>query len=95
MIPDDVRRILETARSVAVVGASKDPAKLGHVLLRNILDYGFAGDVYPVNPSGGEILGRPVYANLTTTPAPPAPRRRPKPSTARWSAAPSPTSSAS
>lgn len=57
-------------RSIAVVGASRDPAKLGHVLLKNVLDYGFAGDVFPVNPSGGEILGRRVYASLRDVPSP-------------------------
>lgn len=44
-------------RAVAVLGASRHPEKLGHRLLRNLLDYGFAGEVYPVNPSGEAILG--------------------------------------
>ena len=58
-------------RSIAVVGASRDPAKLGHVLLKNVLDYGFAGEVYPVNPQGGEILGRAVFADLRSLPQAP------------------------
>ncbi|KAF0242368.1 MAG: hypothetical protein FD180_3949 [Planctomycetota bacterium] len=58
-------------RSIAVVGASRDPAKLGHVLLKNVLDYGFAGEVFPVNPSGGEILGRTVYTDLRSLPQAP------------------------
>lgn len=48
---------LFTPRTVAVLGASRHPEKLGHRLLRNLLDYGFAGAVYPVNPSGEAILG--------------------------------------
>lgn len=58
-------------RSVAVVGASHDPAKLGHVLLKNVLDYGFQGEVFPVNPAGGTILGRRAYPSLRDVPAKP------------------------
>jgi len=57
--------------SIAVVGASRDPAKLGHVLLKNVLDYGFAGRVYPVNPSGGEVLGHPIHASVAALPEAP------------------------
>ena len=45
-------------RGVAVLGASRNPAKLGHRLVQNLLDPGFPGDVFPVNPSGEAILGR-------------------------------------
>src|SRR5262249_34686547 len=44
-------------RSVAVYGASRDEAKLGHTLLRNVLTGGFDGRLIAVNPAGGEILG--------------------------------------
>lgn len=57
--------------SIAVVGASRDPAKLGHVLLKNVIEYGFAGRVYPVNPSGGEVLGLPIHASVATLPEAP------------------------
>ncbi len=57
--------------SIAVVGASRDPAKLGHVLLKNVLDYGFTGRVFPVNPSGGEVLGLPVHASIGDLPEAP------------------------
>jgi acyl-CoA synthetase (NDP forming) len=40
---------------VAVVGASRDPARLGHRVLRNLIDGGFAGPVYPVNPGAGQV----------------------------------------
>jgi acetyltransferase len=62
-------------RSVAVVGASADRDKVGYALLRNLLfgsmhgkedpAQGFPGPVYPVNPKGGEIMGRRVYASLS------------------------------
>src|SRR5213594_2480847 len=44
-------------RAVAILGASRNPAKLGHRLLQNVKESGFAGTVYPVNPSGEAILG--------------------------------------
>ncbi|MBI2207061.1 MAG: acetate--CoA ligase family protein [Candidatus Rokubacteria bacterium] len=43
--------------SVAVLGVSRNPAKLGFRLLQNVLEHGYAGRVYPVNPSGASILG--------------------------------------
>ncbi len=44
-------------RSVAVLGVSRNPAKLGHRLLQNVKEGGFGGAVHPVNPSGEPILG--------------------------------------
>ena len=44
-------------RAVAVLGVSRNPAKLGYRLLENLKARGFAGAVHPVNPSGEEILG--------------------------------------
>lgn len=54
--------------SVAVVGASANPEKTGHTILRNILDGGFAGRIYPINPGGGEILGLQAYPSLSSVP---------------------------
>ncbi len=51
-------------RSVAVIGASRDMHKIGHTVVRNIILSGYKGKIYPVNPSGGEILGLPVYRSL-------------------------------
>ena len=44
-------------RTIAVLGVSRNPAKLGHRLLQNVKESGFPGTVYPVNPSGEAILG--------------------------------------
>ncbi len=52
------------AKSVAVVGASATPGKTGNTILRNILDAGYRGRIYPVNPKGGEILGLTAYPSL-------------------------------
>ena len=43
--------------SVAVVGASSDPNKIGGMILRNIIDSGFTGRIYPINIKGGTISG--------------------------------------
>ncbi|MEX0788547.1 MAG: acetate--CoA ligase family protein [Anaerolineales bacterium] len=60
-------------RSVAVIGASRDPSKLGHAVVANLVHGGYAQPnrpVYPINPKGGEILGLPVYASLADVPGP-------------------------
>ncbi len=55
-------------KSVAFVGASGRLGKWGYTLLTNLLGGGFEGDVYFVNPKGGEIAGRPVYRSITDIP---------------------------
>ena len=57
-------------QSVAVVGASEDPAKWGYGVLNNITQGGFAGRVYPVNPNADYILGRTAYRSLRDIPEP-------------------------
>jgi acetyltransferase len=52
-------------RSVAVIGASTKPGKVGHAILRNMLTGGFEGEVHPINPHAEEILGRPCYPRVT------------------------------
>lgn len=54
--------------AVAVVGAAREPGKVGHVILANLLDGGFAGDIYPVNPRASEILGLPAYPSVSAIP---------------------------
>lgn len=66
---DGVNRLFH-GRSVAVVGASTNPTKLGYEILANILHGGYGGSVYPVNPKADEILGMPVYASVSDIPAP-------------------------
>ncbi|WP_369253240.1 bifunctional acetate--CoA ligase family protein/GNAT family N-acetyltransferase [Geodermatophilus amargosae] len=62
-----IARLL-TPRSVAVVGASNDEAKIGNLVLRNLLDYGFEGPVYPVNPGARHVRGVPAYASIEAIP---------------------------
>lgn len=60
---EDIRRLFEP-RAVAVVGASRDPAKIGYKLVDNILASGYQGGVYPVNPSGGTALDLPLVPSV-------------------------------
>lgn len=55
-------------KSVAVLGASGTPGKLGYVIVKNIADSDFAGKVYPVNPKSDEILGYKVYRSVSEIP---------------------------
>lgn len=57
-------------RGVAVVGASADPTKLGYGLARNLIQSNYQGVVHFVNPRGGSLLGRPVFARLAEVPDP-------------------------
>ena len=52
-------------KSVAIVGASSNPAKLGWQILANLKSAGFSGDIYPVNPHETEILGLKAYQNIS------------------------------
>jgi len=65
--PNGMKAVLEP-RSIAVIGASSDPTKTGHVLFKNILVNGFPGKVYPINPNATEILGQRCYPNILAVP---------------------------
>ncbi|HBI14461.1 MAG TPA: acyl-CoA synthetase [Desulfobulbaceae bacterium] len=51
--------------SVAVVGASRTPGKVGHDILANLVAGGFAGEIIPVNPAGGTMFGHQVVEKLS------------------------------
>ncbi len=55
---------------VAVIGASADPHKLGHGVVRNLIEYRYRGPIYPINPKAGEILGRTCYPSIGDVPDP-------------------------
>jgi len=54
--------------SVAFVGASGTMGKWGHMLPTNVISGGFRGQIYLVNPKGGELFGRQVYSSLMDIP---------------------------
>ncbi|MDX2030391.1 MAG: GNAT family N-acetyltransferase [Blastocatellia bacterium] len=51
-------------KTVAVIGASRDPASVGGALFRNLLRWGFTGTVYPINPAARSIAGVKAYATV-------------------------------
>ncbi len=57
-------------RTVAVIGASRSPGKIGHAIVSNLLRGGFQGRIIPVNPSAREILGLPCRPALAGGDAP-------------------------
>lgn len=57
--------------SVAVIGASPSPGKLGYDVLYNLIHAGFAGPIYPVNPKADQILGRPAFKQIGDISPPP------------------------
>ena len=56
--------------SIAVVGVSNDPSKLGAVVFNNVIDAGFEGKLYAINPkcAGQELYGKPCYASVADLP---------------------------
>ncbi|MDD5369019.1 MAG: acetate--CoA ligase family protein [Anaerolineaceae bacterium] len=55
-------------KTVAVVGASTTPGKIGYTVLENLLKGGYGGKIYPVNPTAAEILGVKVYPTIADIP---------------------------
>lgn len=63
--------MLLTPQSIAIIGASAQPGKVGHDVLKNLKDQGYAGKLFPVNPKGGEILGITAYVDIAALPEAP------------------------
>src|SRR5688572_23153616 len=58
-------------RSIAVIGASNRPNRVGTVVTRNLREAGFAGAIYPVNPKYDRVQGIPPYSRVDGLPAAP------------------------
>jgi acetyl coenzyme A synthetase (ADP forming)-like protein len=56
--------------SVAVIGASAERNKVGNIILGNIIESGFQGPLYPINPRYEEVLGLKCYPRITDVPGP-------------------------
>ncbi len=59
---DEPARLLGRTRRIAMVGASPDPGRPSHGVMRQLLDAGY--EVVPVNPTVDQVLGKPAYATL-------------------------------
>ena len=55
-------------RAVAVIGASEGEGKIGNSVMKNIINGGYAGELYPINPKADEILGRKAYKSVMDVP---------------------------
>ncbi|MCS7142194.1 MAG: CoA-binding protein [Aigarchaeota archaeon] len=55
-------------RSIAVIGASGTPGKIGYQILKNAIDQGYKGKIFPINPSESEIMGLKAHANVNDVP---------------------------
>ena len=51
-------------KSIAVIGASERQGSVGGALMRNLIDRGFAGDIYPINPKHNKMWKRCAYPSL-------------------------------
>lgn len=66
----DLMEYVFNPRFVAVVGATSDPLKFGYGYMRGILDMGFKGKLYPINPKRDEVFGVKAYPTLRDAPQP-------------------------
>ncbi len=57
-------------KSIAVVGASATPGKIGYTVVNNLIKDGYQGKIFPVNPTATEILGLKVYPTVNDIPEP-------------------------
>jgi 3-hydroxypropionyl-CoA synthetase (ADP-forming) len=58
------------ARSVALVGASSTPGKIGNAVLDSLANHEYKGKVFPINPKRDEIMSRKAYPDLSSIPEP-------------------------
>lgn len=69
IVPYSLEEVLNP-RSVAILGASRASRKWGHVAAKQLIAGGFSGDIYLINPTVPEVLGRPTYPSLREVSAP-------------------------
>ncbi len=55
-------------KSIAIVGASRDPKAIGHQCVKNLIESGYEGKIYPVNPKADEIKGIKCYHSILDIP---------------------------
>ncbi|WP_084962566.1 acetate--CoA ligase family protein [Thermoactinospora rubra] len=55
-------------RSVAVVGASNETGKIGNSVMRNLVNGGYKGQIFPINPKAPQVLGLPAYKSIADVP---------------------------
>src|SRR6186713_159057 len=63
----DMNRIMKP-KAVAVIGASSEAGKIGNSVMKNLINGGYKGQIYPINPSADEILGLKAYKSVKDVP---------------------------
>ena len=63
----DMNRIMKP-NAVAVIGASAEEGKIGNSVMKNLINGGYKGEIYPINPSASEIMGRKAYKSVKDVP---------------------------
>src|SRR6266705_5254167 len=69
-MPEDALQAIFSPRSIAVVGASRHPGKIGYEILRNLIVNEYQGILYPVNPNAIGIHGIRAYSSVLEVPEP-------------------------
>jgi acetyl coenzyme A synthetase (ADP forming)-like protein len=64
----DVMRRMFQPRAIAVVGASESEGKIGNSVMKNLVNGGFEGEIYPINPKAETILGKKAYNDIKDLP---------------------------
>ena len=67
MLDANLKRMFE-ARSIAVIGASGDATRIGGRPVAMLLDKGYAGKIFPINPNRDEIQGLKAYPDIAAVP---------------------------
>ena len=62
-----MRRVMKP-KAVAVVGASAEAGKIGNSVMKNLINGGYQGEIYPINPKADEIMGRKAYKSVSDIP---------------------------
>ncbi|MDY6967729.1 MAG: CoA-binding protein [Spirochaetota bacterium] len=65
---ENVLRYFLEPESIAIVGVSRNQSRPGFLILENLKELAFEGDIYPINPEGGEILGLKIYQTIKDIP---------------------------
>lgn len=55
-------------KRIAIIGASPDPKKIGHQIIKNVIEGGFAGEIIPINSGAADVLGHKGYKSLSDVP---------------------------
>jgi acetyl coenzyme A synthetase (ADP forming)-like protein len=67
-VDHDLLNGLLRPKSIAIIGASAKPGKIGYTVIDNLIKDGYPGKIYPINPEATEILGLKVYKNIGDVP---------------------------